>query len=159
MPQTKPDLVVSDLLTEVPLRKLVINVADVRPGRLTLMEALDIAEASGFDADDFTRVLQRGTLRQKARLLYAFAWVVARRIEPDLTYEEVCTYQLDVKGEPASGKDDAKRAEAVVAVAALAGVSPDEAEQMTIAEVQAVSDLHRKRNVKRAAAPRRRRVG
>lgn len=148
MQPSKPDLVVSDLLTEIPVRKLIINTADVHPGRLTLMEALDIAEASGIAAARFEAVLKRGTLRQQARLLYAFAWAVARRAEPDLTYEEVCTYQLEVRGTGVQPDDELVQAnaDAVVAVASLAGVSPEEAKQMTMAEVQAVSDLQKRRN-------------
>ena len=155
MPQTKPDLVISDLLTELPQRKLLIKAADIQAGRLTLMEALDIAEASGFDTGRFEYVMEHGSLRDKAKLLYAFAWVVARRTEKDLTYEEVCTYQLEVVGEPIDARAEAEKAKAVVAVAALAGVSPEEAKRMTIAEVAAVSDLHKART----RAARRRRAG
>jgi len=159
MPERKPDLIVSDLLTEYPVRKLIINVADIHPGRLTLLEALDIMEASGIDSNQFVSVMSRGSLRRKAALLYAMAWVVARRSEPDLTYEEVCTYQLEVKGKPVDDKVAEERAKAVVGVAALAGVSPEEAKQMTIQEVAAVTDLAKRKIVKRNPAPRRRRTG
>lgn len=158
MQQTKPDLVVSDLFEQYPPRKLIINVADIGPGRLTLLEALDIAEASGIEAARFSSVLERGSLAQKARLMYAFAWVVARRAEPDLTYSEVCTYFLEVKGVLPDDKAVKAKAEALVGVASLAGVSTEEAGKMTLAEVEAVSDLHKRRNVKRTT-PRRRRAG
>lgn len=158
MQQTKPDLVVSDLLTEVAPRRLIINVADIHPGRLTLLEALDIAEASGVEAARFAAVIGGRNLRQQALLMYAFAWVVARRIEPDLTYAEVCTYQLEVKGTPVESKAEMEKAKTVVAVASLAGISPEEAKNMSIAEVAAVTDLAKKRTVKRTT-PRRRRAG
>lgn len=155
----KPDLVVSDILADAaPVRKLVINVGSMSVGALTLLEALDISEASGFDGDDFQAVMRRGSLRDKAKLMYAFAWVVARRVEPDLTYDEVCTYQLEIVGEPADQAKQMKKAETVVAVASLAGVSPEEAKNMSVAEVAAISDLHRKRARKRST-PKRRRVG
>lgn len=156
MQAAKPDLVVSDLLDEHPIRKLIINVADISPGRLTLLEALELSEASGIDSAEFTAVLERGSMVKKAKLLYAFAWVVAKRAEPDLTYEEVCTYDLTVRGKEANRAAEKKKAEALVSVAALAGVSPEEAGQMTLDEVTAVSDLHKRRN-KRASV--RRRVG
>lgn len=157
MQHEKPDLVVSDI-TDRPIRKLILNVSEVQAGRLTLLEALDLADATGLDPDDFVSVMQRGSLKDKARLMYAFAWVVARRVEPGLTYEEVCTYQLEINGrhDPKADQKSRKRAEAVVAVASLAGVTPDEAEQMTIAEVAAVTELTKKR---RASAARRRRAG
>lgn len=158
MQQTKPDLVVSDLLTEHPARKLIINVVDIQPGRLTLLESLDIVDASGIDAARFGYVLGKGSLRDKARLMYAFAWVVARRVEPELTFEEVCTYSLEVRGTAPSSEAEKKRAAAVVAVATLAGVSTEEAKNMTIAEVAAVTDLHKRRAPKRTT-PRRRRAG
>lgn len=131
-----------------------MNVADIHPGRLTLLEALDIADASGVDADDFVAVMERGTLRQKAYLMYAMAWVVARRLEPELTFEEVKTYRLVVKG--TAPERSSKRAETLAATAALAGISTREAEKMTIEEVAATVQLHKRRA---STSRRRKKVG
>lgn len=158
MQQSKPDLILSE--PEEPPRKVFLDVSQIRPGKLTLLEALDMGEAAGVDPDDFTRILERGKAPQKARLIYAFAWVLARRTEPELTFAEVCTYDLTVTGKAPSAEDhatDAKRGKAVAAVAKLAGVSPREAEQMTMAEIKAVTDLTPKPRTRQVA--RRRRAG
>lgn len=157
---TRPDLVISDILAEKPTRTFTINVSDVQPGRLSLIEALDIVEASGISSTNFERTLSRGSLAQKAKLIYAFAWVVARRVEPDLTYAEVCTYQISVKGEPVNDEADKRKAEAVVSVASLANVSPEEAKKMNMAEVAAVVELRKKAipPIRRSKPLRRRRA-
>jgi hypothetical protein len=156
--ERKPDLVVSDLLAARPVRKLIINIADMHPGRMTLIDALDIMDVSGIDSNDFSAVIMRGTLRQKAQLIYAMAWVLARKSEPDLTFDEVCTYQIEIRGETRDDAKEKKRADAVVAVATLAGVSTEEAKQMTIQEVAAVTDLAKRKTMQRTK-PRRRRIG
>lgn len=145
----KPDLIVSDLLTAHPSRRLVINVADIRPGRLTLLEALDIVDASGVEAEKFGEVLGSAKLKPKALLLYAIAWVIARRAEKDLTFEEVCTYRLEIVGREANVQRDLERAEIVAGVATMANVSPEEAKSMTVDEITAM------RNIRRRQARRR----
>ena len=149
-PSPKPDLIVSDLLTEYPARRLVIRTEDIHAGRLTLLEALDIADASGINAENFSEVLGSTALKPKALLLYAIAWVIARRVEKDLTFEEVCTYRLEVVGAPADEARDMRRAEAVMSVAALANVSPEEAKNMTIAEINAMTTIRKRRARRRA---------
>lgn len=159
MPQDKPDLILND--EAPPPRKVFLDVSQIRPGKLTLLEALDMGEAADVDPDDFQRILQRGNAGQKARLIYAFAWVLARRSEPDLTFEEVCTYDLTVTGKPPTEQDranDVKRATAVAAVAKIARVSPREAEQMSMAEVEAVAEIAAK-SVRPRQGARRRRAG
>jgi hypothetical protein len=157
MPPTKPDLILNEIAEP---RRILLDVSQIRPGRLTLLEALDLGEASGIEVDNFVSILESGSTSDKARLLYAFAWVLARRAEPDLTYTEVCTYNLTVQGKIPTDADraaDAKRAKAVASVAKLAGVTPREAEAMTMAEVRAVTELAPKRT--RAQPIRRRRAG
>jgi hypothetical protein len=149
-PLPKPDLIVSDLLSEYPPRRLIINVADIHAGRLTLLEALDIADASGIYADNFAEVMGGPDLKRKALLLYAMAWVIARRVEKDLTFDEVCTYKLEVVGKAADAESDVRRAEAVMSVAALANVSPAEAKEMTIAEISAMTKIRKRRARRRA---------
>ena len=151
MLSVRPDLILDDLPEP---RRITLNVAAVTPGNLTLLEALDISEASGIDTDDFVSVLQSKGTHTQALLLYALAWVLARRTEPDLTFEEVKTYHLEVKGTPATEEQverEQKRAGIIAGVAMLSGVTPDEAEQMTVAEVSAVTSITkaRRRNVKR----------
>lgn len=158
MPQSKPDLILDASGEDTPPRKIYLDVSQIRPGKLTLLEALDMAEAADVSPDSFTRVLTRGSGARKARLIYAFAWVLARRAEPGLTFAEVCTYDLTVTGKPATEQDhkaDAERAKALASVAKIAGVSTRQAEQMTMAEVNAVADLTPKPRARQAARRRR----
>jgi len=136
---------------------MILRVSDVHPGSLTLLEALDIMDASGIPSTEFARVMERGRLRQKALLMMAVAWVVARRIEPDLTFAEVCTYQLEVVGEPADDQKARERAKAIVGVSQLAGVSTEEAKKMTVSEIEALTELRQRRTVSHTR-PRRRRA-
>ena len=152
----KPDLILSDLLRESPARTVIINVADIHPSSITLLEALDIVDVSGIQAGDFERLMEKGTLKQKAQLLYAMAWVVAKRSEPDLTYAEVCTYKLEVKGDKPDDEAERRKARAIMGVATLAKVSPEEAKKMTLNEVSAVVEIHKPRTVRRTASRRRR---
>lgn len=158
MPRKKPDLILSSDIPEP--RQIFLDVSQVRPGRLTLLEALDMAEASDVDPDNFVVILQTGTQRQKAKLLYAFAWILARRSEPEISYDEILKCNLIVQGKMPTDADrdrDEKRAKAIAAVSKVAGIPPSEAENLTMAEVKAFTDLVPKRPIRQGA--RRRRVG
>jgi hypothetical protein len=146
MMQPKKDLLLDNL---EPPRRITLDVGAITPGNLTLLEALDISDASGVDVDDMDKVIRGRQTKQQGLLVYAMAWIVAKRQEPGLTFAEVCTYQLELVGTPASSEAierEQKRAVAVTSVAMLAGVSNEEAEQMTIAEVSAVTSIHKSRN-------------
>jgi hypothetical protein len=145
MMQRKPDLTLDHLDTP---RKVVLDVSAITPGNLTLMEALDIADASGVDVGDMQTVIMGPQNRQQGLLVYAMAWIIARRKEPDLTYAEVCTYHLELEGQAPTAEAieaEQKRAIAVASVAMIAGVSTAEAEQMTVAEVNAVTSIATRR--------------
>ena len=138
MQQPKPDLI----LDEIPeIRTVTLNLKNLNPSRITLLDALDIARVSGISSNHFQRTLAGTDETGKAQLMYAFAWVIARRVEPGLTWEEMCTYQLNIEGDPPSRDEldaDRVKARAVMNVVQLAHVTPDVAEQMTVAQVQAV---------------------
>jgi hypothetical protein len=145
MLQVKQDLTL-DVLPEP--RHITLNVAGITPGNLTLLDALDIADASGVGVDEMVDVLKGPQNRTQGLLLYAMAWVMGRRVEPGLTFEEVKSCHLHVVGSAASDdviEAEQKRAAAVVSVALLAGVSPAEAEDMTVAEVSAVTSITKAR--------------
>jgi hypothetical protein len=142
----KPDLTLNEVT--VP-RNITLNIGTVTPGNLTLLEALDIAEAAQVDTDDFGIVISgKVGKRKQALLMYAMAWVLARRQEPTLTWMEVQTYQLTVIGKAATEgmlESEQKRAAAIAGVALLAGVSTQEAEDMTVAQVAAITSITRAR--------------
>jgi hypothetical protein len=149
MLQAKQDLTL-DTFPEP--RTITLHVEGITPGGLTLLDALDIAEASGVDPDDMMTVLAGKQNRKQGMLMYAIAWVLARRVEPGLTFEEVLTCHLHVVGTAASDEKieaEQQRALAVASVAMLAGVSMPEAEQMSVAEVAAVTSIHKARRTRR----------
>lgn len=111
------------------------------------MDAFDITDKSGVSGEDFGKVL-KGNGPERARLLYAFAWVIARRVERGLTWEEMLTYNLEIIGTPMTEAEqdrEAEKARAVMNVVRLAGVSPDDAREMSMAEVAAVMPKRRRR--------------
>lgn len=145
----KQDLILDSL--EAP-RTITLDVASVTPGNLTLMDALDIAESSGVEPDEMVAVLNGPRNRRQGMLMYAMAWVIGRRKEPGLTFEEVISCHLHIIGKPATDEvieREQRRAVQVASVAMLAGVTPDEAEEMTIAEVAAVTSITKRRRTRR----------
>jgi hypothetical protein len=129
--------------------RLDLNTFDA--SRLTLLEVLDMSEAVGVDPSDMASILAAGNKSpRKMRMLFALAWVVARRENKTLTYEQVCTWKLDVIGVIKQNPDTAKRAAIVVGAARLTGLPPAEAESLTLAELGAYSGAARRRRSRRA---------
>ena len=126
-------------------------------GFLQLLHLLELCGGfRGFGLPQEVRHFQRtlanpnvsGT--DKAKLLYAFAWVLARRVEPGLTWNEMLTYDLEITGETPSveqQQDTEFRAKAIMGVVKATGVSPAEAERMTLAQVNAAMPRTRRRKV------------
>jgi hypothetical protein len=110
-----------------------------------LLEVLDMAEASGVEPEALATLLKGRSTARKMRMLFALAWVVARRATPDLAYATVCTWKLEVIGEVKENPATAKRAALVVGAAKLAGVTPTEAGNLTVAEIGAYAARNRKR--------------
>ena len=64
-------------------RTFVVSAEDYR--RMSLRDMIEASEAAGVDAVDIQNL--KGVSRIKA--LAALAWVITRRSEPDLTYDQV----------------------------------------------------------------------
>jgi hypothetical protein len=134
---------------------MALDLATFDATKLTLLEVLDMAERAGVEPQDLASLLDRPSLDPtKARMLYALGWVIARRERPDLTWEEVQTWRMDVKGkaDPAVSERNRIRALAVVNAAKLSNLSPGEAGDLTLAELEA----YRKGRPNRAARRGRR---
>ena len=146
----------SDVAAAHPVnaRAMTLDLNRFDAGGLTLIEVLDMAEASGSDAGQLVKVLgASGMTPAKARVLYALAWVIIRRAEPDVRYSEVLTWKLDLIGKVETEVSNRAqiRARARVNAAKLAGVTPAEADKLTIAELDAYRKAQPQR---RTRAPR-----
>jgi hypothetical protein len=107
--------------------------------QLTLLEVLDMAETAGAEPVELGKLMAGRNNAKRMRLLYAMAWCIARRANPALTFEEVCTWKLEVIGEvkPERTERLRKRAAIVVGAAEASGLSPEEAGDLTIAQLSA----------------------
>jgi hypothetical protein len=77
---------------------------DYAPELLRLRDLIDIAEATGIDPTDLGSVLRgnSGKPADRVKALAGFAWVITRRDEPDLTYDEVLDGRVVSKSENVS---------------------------------------------------------
>jgi hypothetical protein len=125
--------------------------------QLTLLEVLDMSEVSGIDAADLGVVLAQGQTSQKMLIFYGMAWCIAKRANPFLTFQEVRTWKLEIVGEVDRAKVERnqKRAAAIVGAAAVSGLHPDEAANLTVAQLSAYGERRQRAN----RAARRRKAG
>ena len=131
---------------------MVLDLETFDASGLTLLEVLDMADATGEDAAALTRILGRpGMDGTKARVVYALAWVIVRRAEPGVRFSEVITWKLELRGklETKVSNRAEVRARARVNAAKLAGVTPKEAEQLTVAELAVYRDQQPRRAVRK----------
>jgi hypothetical protein len=144
LPSDNIDL--AEIMDAHPRKRVVFDVSRLNIGQLTLLELMDAADASGLPFDELRMNLEDP--KKQTHMFYALAWVIMRRGDPALTYVKACEFDLVVEGEVdvEAAKQSALRAEKVVAIAALANVSPQVAGQMTMDEVQATVDLQERRN-------------
>lgn len=136
----------AEILEAHPRQRVDFDLAKVDIGKLTLIELMDASGVSGVPFDDFRTAMVDED--KQVRLFYAIAWVILRREDKSLTYEQVCEYDLIVSGEldEEANAETVEQAKAVVAIASLAGTSPDQAKQMTMAEIGATVDLAQARS-------------
>jgi len=84
-------------------RVFVVGAEDYR--RLSFRDMIEASEAAGVDAVDIAHL----TGVPRIRGLAALAWVIHRRSEPSLTYDEVLDGRVEQPGEPAPPFDAATR--------------------------------------------------
>ncbi|RPJ28268.1 MAG: hypothetical protein EHM33_05135 [Chloroflexi bacterium] len=70
------------------------------PTLLRLRDLIDIADATNLDPLDMGEVLEgrSGSPSDRVRAVAGFAWVIARRDEPDLTFEDVLDGRVITEG-------------------------------------------------------------
>jgi hypothetical protein len=140
----------------VNTKRMVLDLASFDAAKLTLIEMLDMGEVAGVEPQELASLLGRSSFDpRKARMLYGLGWVIARRAQPDLTYEEVITWKMEVVGKanPKAVERSKQRTKAIVNAAELSGLHPDDAAELTIAELGAYRD---NRETRRRAVRRKR---
>jgi hypothetical protein len=121
-------------------RPFVVTVPAMRG--LTILEAARANALAGIAQKDAERLVRSlgsaatdpGTLELAATLLYAYAYQLARRDEPDLTWAEAQTFRVTLDLEARDEAADAE-AEASVQAAVLTGLPPSEAGALTLAQM------------------------
>jgi hypothetical protein len=128
-----------------------LNLSTFDATQLTLLEVMDICEAVEVEPEALGGLLATKS-RKRIQLMYAIAWVIARRPNPDLTLDEVCTWKLDVQGTMNSRTTEAsaKRAAMRVNAAVSTGLAPDDAEKLSIADLAAYADTHKRSRRRKA---------
>lgn len=130
-------------------RTAVLDLNTFDASQLTLLEVLDMSEAVGVEPELLGALLSdKKSTARRMKMLYAMAWCVARRADPTLRFAEVCTWKLDITGEaqPEQIERNAKRTAAIVGAADVTGLHPDDAAQLTIAEISAYGARRKRAN-------------
>jgi len=80
------------------VRVFEVSTAGFSVQQLRFRDLLDIAEVTGLDVLDLSPILSgiKGKGADKIKALAAFTWIVYRRTEPDLTYDEVLNGRIKV---------------------------------------------------------------
>ena len=81
------------------VRVFKIASADYAPELLRLRDLIDIAEATGLDPTEFNDILngRMGKPADRIKALAGFAWIITRRDEPGLTYENVLDGRIEAE--------------------------------------------------------------
>lgn len=137
----------ADILDATPRRRVEFDMSRIDIGQLTLKELLDASDVAGISMHNISEAMLDAS--RQVNIFYGLAWVILRREDKSLTYEDVCEFDLIVTGEPPDDAEAAKakeRAKQVVAVAQIARVTPQEAESLTINQIEAATELQVARN-------------
>jgi hypothetical protein len=79
-----------------------VNAGDFQAAQLRFRDLLDIADAAGIDVMDMSAIAsgKKGTGSDRIRTIAAFTWVMERKNEPDLTFDDVLDGRVEVVGKP-----------------------------------------------------------
>lgn len=80
------------------VRVFEVSTDDFSSRDLRFRDLIDIAEVTGIDVLDLSPILdgRKGNAVQKVKTVAAFTWIIYRRIEPGLTYDEVLDGRVKV---------------------------------------------------------------
>jgi hypothetical protein len=139
-------------------RRIVITPADIRG--LTVLERARGAAIAGVPMEELEAVFRNAAsadpavLERGVTLFYALVWQLERRANPSITWEEAQTWECALDATvPLDAVAEAEAHESV-AVALATGLSPRDAGELTMAQVDAYSAIRGE-----VAARQRRRRG
>jgi hypothetical protein len=129
-------------------RVFTVDLSTVTIDQLRWGDLIDIAEVTDLALEDIGPALtsNRGSKATRLRVVAAFAWIVARRDEPGLAFADVLAGWIETQGttpSAASTRRAEKRARARMGAALATGLTPDQADQLTVAEVDAAVRLRK----------------
>jgi len=78
-----------------PARTVVLPVAAIEADNLGVGELLDVAEVMGTDLPGVAAMMASKGLTQ-ARILVAYAWILARRNDPSVTWQDAQRWRIEV---------------------------------------------------------------
>jgi hypothetical protein len=144
-------------------RRVVLSIADLR--RLTVLERARACALAGVAESDIGELLRAiasrkgdpDELERGVLLLYALAYQLERRLDRDLTWEQA--QELDLALDLQDGAEDPiaeAEARASVETALATGLSPADAGELTLAQLDAYRSVRAEQA--RAARPRTRRA-
>lgn len=86
------------------VRVFKVSTRGISASGLRFRDLLDIAEVTGLDVMDLSPVLdgKKGTGTDRIKALAAFTWIIERRSEPSLTYDDILDGRIEVVDTPTS---------------------------------------------------------
>jgi hypothetical protein len=119
---------------------------------LTILEIARASATAGVKRTDTERLLRTmldadadpADLERGALLLYAWAWQLVKRDEPGATWDDAQTWRVEFDVEATDDVADAE-ADAAVHAAVVTGLTPSEAGQLTIRELDVYAEIGARR--------------
>lgn len=133
-----------------PPRRVVVPLPALRA--LTILERARAAAVAGVAERDIGPLMRAmiaheaepAMLELGALLFYAIAWQLERRRDPSVTFEEVQRWDLALDLEATLDPVAEAEAQASVEASIATGLPPDEAGELTMAQLEAYADVRRR---------------
>lgn len=98
--QDQAPLDLNEILDSSPEpRRATLNASSLALGRFGIGELLELTRVAGVAPDKLGEALRKGDGATKGRVIVGLAWLIARRREPELTYEDVATWAIEVRSD------------------------------------------------------------
>jgi hypothetical protein len=92
-----------------PRQRARLDASKLALSRFGIGELLELTRIAGVEPDKLGHALKNGAPDVKGRLVVGLAWLIARRGDPSLTYEDVATWELEVVTTPPDPARPARR--------------------------------------------------